>query len=399
MKKLQLRLLLTFVVLVAPLSCFISWSQPKGFKTSNEVKTIEISPADSYSNICKGFFFIYNEQTHLARIYSVSGEQTGKVTHFGNVPEFNEHGYSIVHLKNDYSSGYAIINTKGEIIKSFGPYNYDRRPSLRGDYGIMSYTEGRSTKIQYFTERGDYILIKNRADKTSILSSLIDGRRLVKVDLRSEGRGYVYGYLDEKGNTIINPEYLDAHPFSEGYAAVKYLDPERGIRWKFVDTKGDDAPLPTFGTEPGDFHDGFATVVKTDGSRVYLAIDGSVSPSFSDRTRFCGGHACVLENGGLFFINKNFTRFEIPSGIGWPLLYSEKGKWAIRQGWGEDLVYSMTPYPKLAFTYSGYHSLGASGQVVDGHHLILRVLSHAGEAHVVDITTGEITAILKSSEF
>lgn len=399
MKKLLLRLPLTLVVLVAPLSCFISWSQPKGFKMSKEVKTIEISPADTYSGVCKGYFFIYNNQTHLARIYSVSGERTGKVTHFDGVPKFNEHGYSIVHLQDDYSSGYAIINTNGEIIKRFGSYNYDRKPSFLGDYGIMSYKEGGSIKIQYFTETGDFISIKNNAAKTSILSSLIDGRRLVKVDLRSEGRGFLYGYMDEKGNTIINPEYLDAHPFSEGYAAVKYLDPERGIRWKFIDTKGNDAALPSFGTEPEDFHDNYAAVVKTDGSKVYLAIDGSVSPSFSDRTRFWSGHACVLEKGQLFFINKNFTRFEIPSGIGWPLLYSENGKWAIRQGWGEDLVFLMTPYPKLAYTYSGYLPLGASGQVVDGHHLIMRVLSHAKEGHVINITTGEITAILKPGEF
>jgi hypothetical protein len=47
-------------------------------------------------------------------------------------------------------------------------------------------------------------------------------------------KGGRWGYLDPKGEIIINPTYEIAHAFSEGKATVK-----QNGKWGFINTKGD----------------------------------------------------------------------------------------------------------------------------------------------------------------
>ena len=45
--------------------------------------------------------------------------------------------------------------------------------------------------------------------------------------------GGLYGYIDNKGTIIINPQFDEACPFSEGLASV-----EIGDKWGYIDKTG-----------------------------------------------------------------------------------------------------------------------------------------------------------------
>ncbi len=46
-----------------------------------------------------------------------------------------------------------------------------------------------------------------------------------------------WGYIDKTGKIIIDPQYDDAWPFSEGLAAVMIVDEETG-KWGYIDKTG-----------------------------------------------------------------------------------------------------------------------------------------------------------------
>ena len=55
------------------------------------------------------------------------------------------------------------------------------------------------------------------------------------------GIGGKWGFIDAKGQYVINPQFDNAGDFSEGLAAV-----EIGDRWGFIDTKGQYIVKPQF---------------------------------------------------------------------------------------------------------------------------------------------------------
>lgn len=67
--------------------------------------------------------------------------------------------------------------------------------------------------------RNDFVLTNN-IDKMGIVSSypvFKDGRCLIR---KLSGDTYFYGYIDETGNEVIKPNYLNASNFENGYAIV-----------------------------------------------------------------------------------------------------------------------------------------------------------------------------------
>lgn len=62
--------------------------------------------------------------------------------------------------------------------------------------------------------RDDFVLNKNETKPYPIFN---DGRCLIR---KSNGNQYLYGYIDIKGDKIIEPQYLNASNFKNGYAIV-----------------------------------------------------------------------------------------------------------------------------------------------------------------------------------
>lgn len=107
-----------------------------------------------------------------------------------------------------------------------------------------------------------------------------------------------YGFINDNGVYVARPQFLDAHDFSEGLAAVK-VSSEDGDKWGFIDKEGKMVIAPKFRIEPGDFHDGFAVVTKNTGMCTLLSKDGSIK-DFECRILldFNGGYTYLQTNQG-----------------------------------------------------------------------------------------------------
>ncbi|RMH61418.1 MAG: WG repeat-containing protein [Bacteroidetes bacterium] len=90
-----------------------------------------------------------------------------------------------------------------------------------------------------------------------------------------DGRAHVYdnwrhGFIDEAGEWIVEPRFQDARSFSEGLAAVK-MDG----RWGYIDRSGSFAINPQF-REPGDFSEGRAFVRDASYEWNYIDTRGQI---------------------------------------------------------------------------------------------------------------------------
>ena len=96
--------------------------------------------------------------------------------------------------------------------------------------------------------------------------------------------GERWGFVNQRGQTEIYPDFLAVHPFQEGLAAVKPVD-----KWGYVDRSGTFRVTPLY-EECGDFHEGLAAV-KWYGRWGYIDREGHfiVQPRFQ--------HAEAFENG------------------------------------------------------------------------------------------------------
>ena len=96
-----------------------------------------------------------------------------------------------------------------------------------------------------------------------------------------------YGYINKRGKMVIDPIFDDANDFSDGYAVVR-IDEKR----YFINKHGD---LGTTGyTELEDFSEGLACVEK-DGKWGYVNTMGEIviSPQFYEARSFVNGFAMV----------------------------------------------------------------------------------------------------------
>lgn len=76
-----------------------------------------------------------------------------------------------------------------------------------------------------------------------------------------ENENVKWGYKNAKGKTVVTAQYLSAHIFSEGLAAVAIINFEGDERWGFIDTKGNIVIPINLGNVLSDFDNGKAHVM------------------------------------------------------------------------------------------------------------------------------------------
>jgi hypothetical protein len=74
--------------------------------------------------------------------------------------------------------------------------------------------------------------------------------------------GNVWGYIDQSGKLVINPQFEEAQSFSEGLAAIKL-----GDRWGYIDKSGKIIINPQYG-EAEDFSNGLAFIPDQQGGYI-----------------------------------------------------------------------------------------------------------------------------------
>lgn len=107
----------------------------------------------------------------------------------------------------------------------------------------------------------------------------------------------LYGYIDKDGEWVIEPQFMDAHPFCEGYAIVCY-DDKYDYTSCFIDKTGKKFTSDEYKIY-GDFSSGLAGALDTKTYKVgYVNTDGewAIKPKFDQAGEFIDGIAGVTIN-------------------------------------------------------------------------------------------------------
>ncbi len=114
--------------------------------------------------------------------------------------------------------------------------------------------------------------------------------------------GDYWGFIDTSGNLVIPAGYAQVYPFKNGVTSVKYWGkPE----WYLINTRGETLGLKGF-SEPLFFSEGLAPF-KENGKTGYVDTNGNIiiEPTLSWGGPFSDGLAAITLDKGYAFINKS----------------------------------------------------------------------------------------------
>lgn len=247
------------------------------------VRNVELNNFSSDFVFTDGMLPVYNKDVNKWGFYDEKGNlavpfkwdyETFGYPHFGG-------GYCIVCKEWKSSMGvrnldYYAINKSGQPVK------------LQGVEQATPFCDGLAAVVK---AGGRYVIIKgNGQELSSSLVQYIGSATPRPVRPFADGLSAFYdygkrkyGFIDKSGAWVIPAEYEEVHDFSEGLAAVKLpASGDRGAMWGFIDTKGNMVIDAKFTREPQSFSMGQAVVVKRSGREVMIDKAGEVkSPEFS----------------------------------------------------------------------------------------------------------------------
>ncbi|MDR1169052.1 MAG: WG repeat-containing protein [Heliobacteriaceae bacterium] len=108
-----------------------------------------------------------------------------------------------------------------------------------------------------------------------------------------------YGFINDKGKTIIQPQYDFADNFSEGYAAVK-----KNGRYGYININGDFTIAPVY-IRALDFHEGLASVMNNENEWLVINSKSKVQmKGLSNSIKFSSGLADLTSGDKCGYIDK-----------------------------------------------------------------------------------------------
>jgi hypothetical protein len=283
----------------------------------------------------------YKNKTHSKRLYpalrnDVYGSSYGYISYNGkfiikakyeSADNFNEFEIAIVQEKN-LTGG---INTRGEyVIKPI----YDSINSFKGNRAV--YVLDGSMGVM--DPKGNRVTSK----KYDFISDYAEERAVVGTN-DSTGT-YFYGYIDEEGNEIIPPKFLQANDFIDGVALVKINEERYGL----IDKNGNVINTYNYGIV-SQYGDGLMVFANSfEGPFGYINKEGQevIKPIFKEAQGFKGGVAVVSSedayNGpyGLIDLKGTYVYQSIYSKIN----YLGEGRVALGLPIGDDKFISSSIY-------------------------------------------------------
>lgn len=165
---------------------------------------------------------------------------------------------------------------------------YDFIENLMAEAGKVLFTVGMMQPRYGFIDQTGETAIEPRFDEVGEF-------REGKVRIRS---GNVWGYADTTGKVIIRPQFREAGDFYEGRARVR-----NDRYWGFIDEMGNPLTPEKF-LRAGDFHEGHAWV-QSGKFFGYLGLlgDMEISAEYTKARDFSEGLAAVKRKGGYGLIN------------------------------------------------------------------------------------------------
>jgi hypothetical protein len=214
----------------------------------------------------------------------------------------NQSGRVVIELPESFSFGFheglAVVRTKtgsGFIDKTgrfFSTQRYEQVESFSDGLAAVAEKQGPGAKYGFINKSGE-LAIPLRFDARPgpfegpmYLSRFTEGLAPVVIS-------NLYGYIDQKGNVVIPPNFRDAGQFAEGLAIVTKEDGQKG----YIDKAGLFVIKLASG-RGGQFNDGLATLaVEINGRTKMGYIDRTgktvIEPRFDVAYDFVGGIAEV----------------------------------------------------------------------------------------------------------
>ncbi len=182
---------------------------------------------------------------------------------------------------SDFCNGYAMVRIKGE---------------------------GWKSRFGYIDKSGKEVFPH--------LTKIADGSDIYPLGRLSEGLMRYYdaeqkkfGYIDEKGQIILQPQWEDAGDFSEGLSVAYSGD------WGFIDKYGNWAIMPQWSSQdkPSDFHNGYAAVYEN-----YIDKKGEKVKELNYPYPFVGEYGYNTEGSQFEMISKSMGVVESIKGRYYP---------------------------------------------------------------------------------
>lgn len=165
--------------------------------------------------------------------------------------------------------------------------------------------------------------------------------------------GYLWGFIDAKGNTVVKPVYSFATDYSEGLARV-----EANGKTGYIDKNGNEVIKPQF-TFAGKFSEGLASFSEN-GKTGYIDKTGKViiKPQFSGGTDFKEGLAvgrldnqmCIFDKSGKIIAKTDYS--DIKGFNGGLSAVSQKGQYGVIDKTGKLIV-----KPQYRYIYDYYKGM------------------------------------------
>jgi len=304
-------------------------------------------------------------------------------THNGYNDRFS---YSLIPVQSDEKWGYidnqgkyvvnpqfqsAYLFTEGiAVVESsdgrFGYIGEDGKFLINPTYKYASnFSEGLALVV---IENGFPTCINKKGETQFVL------KEAAIVGVFQEGLAFIqvkdkYGFIDNTGKTVINPQFELVQDFSDGLAAVSTKkDKDSEAVWGFIDKTGKIIINPQF-KSAGSFKDGKALV--SDGNK-YGYIDKKglyvINPQFDEAGNFSEGLAGIKQGESYGFINKEGKIVINPQFE--KITSFKNGLAAVRSGeenWGyidKEGKYAVNPQFKTAGEFFGDYAPVVSGDKI-----------------------------------
>lgn len=268
-----------------------------------DTKLINVPEFCEISDVHNGVFSVYDTDRMLYAFYLKDGRKLfdymwRSVDNSYTVPRFDG-GVCVVRSTQQRGSSYplCILYKNGHVKELSTQYVFSTQ-FVDGLARMQKQNADMSTVWVYVNTEGKEVFPQlNSASYSSFITEknpiapLSEGLRA-----HYDNKLKKWGYIDEKGNIVIQPQFAQARPFSDGMAAV--ANEQFNPTWGFINTKGYMVLKPAYRGRVSDFNSGYCCWRDEDhGVDRFIDKTGNAVKSYPSATPFENGYAFVYKQG------------------------------------------------------------------------------------------------------
>lgn len=268
-----------------------------------DTKLINVPEFCEISDVHNGVFSVYDTDRMLYAFYLKDGRKLfdymwRSVDNSYTVPRFDG-GACVVRSTQQRGSSYplCILYKNGHVKELSTQYVFSTQ-FVDGLARMQKQNADMSTVWVYVNTEGKEVFPQlNSASYSSFITEknpiapLSEGLRA-----HYDNKLKKWGYIDEKGNIVIQPQFAQARPFSDGMAAV--ANEQFNPTWGFINTKGYMVLKPAYKGRVSDFNSGYCCWRDEDhGVDRFIDKTGNAVKSYPSATPFENGYAFVYKQG------------------------------------------------------------------------------------------------------